>query len=363
MIYIKRFNFLKAIKKLLGVISIPVIFCIIVDVLHIKTIVGDEWLKILGIDKNNGLYYLVNNFIDFGDFQGTFHWILLLGCIVVIVLQAIVFVSNNMQERLLIIEHNSLNQIGFKYDNDINNKYNVKKIRINQYDTFHANMPVEAMVAKAITEVDLKVKEIRKYISKGYSVGYAGIANIPTTFMLGYELGDENTKKYFHKYHGKKNRSDLMDDKFHLLEEKVIRGTFPREVLQESKNMNQPANIVLIISLTQPIKETDYSAIIGENDYVYMYKSSDDIDYDVVDSETQIEEYTKQILTDIAEIQKRENINQIRICIAASSVFVFGLGTKFSKTQNKTTLIYHFERNGYPWAINVTAKRLECSGD
>ena len=52
----------------------------------------------------------------------------------------------------------------------------------------------------------------------------------------------------------------------------------------------------------------------------------------------------------------KENITQIKICIAASSAFIFALGTKFSKTQNKETVIFHYEKDTYPWGINVYRK-------
>ena len=77
------------------------------------------------------------------------------------------------------------------------------------------------------------------------------------------------------------------------------------------------------------------------------------ISYDVVDSAHQINTYTNIILAKIAEIQKNPNITQIKICVAASSSFIFALGTKFSKTQNKDTIIFHYENNRYPWGINV----------
>ena len=44
---------------------------------------------------------------------------------------------------------------------------------------------------------------------------------------------------------------------------------------------------------------------------------------------------------------------RIKICIAASSAFIFALGMKFSKTQNKETVIFHYEKGTYPWGVNV----------
>ena len=56
----------------------------------------------------------------------------------------------------------------------------------------------------------------------------------------------------------------------------------------------------------------------------------------------------------ILQIQKKSNISKIKICIAASSDFVFALGTKFSKTQNIDIVVYQFNKDKYSWGINVT---------
>ena len=355
-IYIKKLNKRKIAESVLGLFTIPLSLLIIVDVLNIKEVIDDSWIHNLGIDKENGLYYFINDYMDLGKYKAIFLDTLLALCVFVIIIQVILYLLKNRQEILLIIEHNSLNQMRYRYDDEIENNYNIKKLKFNQYENFNSNMPVEEMIILSITETDMKANKIRNYITKGYSIGYAGIANIPTTFLLGFELGDENSKKYFHKYHGKKTNPELKDDRFHLLKKKTIRSFFKLDILQESADLKREGNIVIIIALTQPIEEADYSSISNDNDYIYKYSSSDAVDYDVIDSETQIEQYADKILADIAMIQKKPNIKQIRICVAASGAFVFGLGTKFSKTQNIETIIYHFEKKQYPWGINVTKK-------
>lgn len=356
-VYIKTFNVKKASKAVLSLFTIPFFSKIMIDILNIKNIIGDKWIHAFGIDKKNGTYYILNKCVELGEIHNLIFVGIFLVCVLVIGIQIVAFCRSNIQERMLVIMHNSLNQTNFRFNSELQNEYIVKKMSFNQYQTFHSNLPVAQLINRTITEVDLKAEEIRQYIAKGYRVGYAGIANIPTTFMLGYELGDENSKIYFHKYHGSQTNINLRDDRFHKLGRKNIRGTFEKEILQESSDLARPGNIVLLVSLTQPIKEPDYTSIVGDNDYVFKYKISDKIDYDVIDSENQIDEYTDQIISDISEIQKQSNINEIRICVAASGAFVFGLGTKFSKTQNKTTIIFHFQNSKYPWGINVTEKK------
>lgn len=62
----------------------------------------------------------------------------------------------------------------------------------------------------------------------------------------------------------------------------------------------------------------------------------------------------------VAENQKNPNIVQIKICIAASSAFIFALGMKFSKTQNKENVIFHYEKDTYPWGVNVHKGKPAC---
>ena len=57
MIYIKKFDFKKMLKALFGILSIPFSFISTIEILHIKGIIGDKWIKLLGIDQEAGLYY------------------------------------------------------------------------------------------------------------------------------------------------------------------------------------------------------------------------------------------------------------------------------------------------------------------
>ncbi len=92
-----------------------------------------------------------------------------------------------------------------------------------------------------------------RVIQRCASEGYTGIANIPAAFMLGYELGDENKKKFFHIYHGNNTPDDLKDDRFHLLKVEVRRHTF--ELHEGENDPSKEGKILLLIQMTQPIKE------------------------------------------------------------------------------------------------------------
>ena len=310
----------------------------------------------MGIDVENGLYYGLSNIVSCWKYGKIILWILLMFFGSYIVAQIVCFLKENRQERILLIEHNSINQMNFRVEKACKEDYILVPHRLDQYNIFNSNLPLEEMIISAISNLESHIKQIKEKIVKGKCLsGYAGIANIPMNFMLGYELGDENRKLYFHKYHGKKTPDKLKDDAFHLLREGVSQLPFKYEVVKEM-DPTKEGKILLLIQLTQPIKEPDYSAVIEENDFVIKFYVSDTIDYDIINSSSQIDEYADTILCWIADRQKDTNITQIKICIAASSAFIFALGTKFSKTQNKETVIFHYQKNTYPWGINVYRK-------
>lgn len=300
-------------------------------------------------DENTGYYFIINKVYSEG--QGTkILWIALIIDVIIIILMILWLIKKNVKRKLLIIEHSSLQKMNFSYDEKELVDYAVKRLSINQYETLNnESISIKEKIDLAIVEINNRIPKILNYVDKQYQIGYAGIANIPVTFMLGYELGDENKKLFFHK---RRDNSD--DDNFHLLKDEPRQLTF---ISHEKRNdPTKRGKILLLIQLTQPIKEADIQDVLEDNDYILKYEIPQTINYDVVDSSRQINDYTNKILADISEVQKNPNITQIKICVAASGAFIFALGTKFSKTQNKDTVIFHYQNDTYPWGINITKK-------
>ncbi|MBS4901635.1 MAG: SAVED domain-containing protein [Coprobacillus sp.] len=255
-----------------------------------------------------------------------------------------------MGKKLLIIEHSSIQKMNFSYDKAELEEYAVKKIEINQYNTINnSTLSLEAKVPLLITEIYNVLPQINNYVEKHYQVGYAGIpvGNVPSAFMLGYELDDANKKLYFHK-----NRSSNIDDNFHLL--KDAHSSIKLIVNKQENREYDIGDLMVIIQLTQPIKDNDLDGVLGNNDYILRYEVPEQIDYDIIETAEQANKYAQQIVSEIAKIQKRSNISKIKICIAASSDFIFALGTKFSKTQNIDIIVYQFDKGRYSWGINVS---------
>ena len=320
--------------------------CMIIYRLYDK---GNIFKVYWGYDENSGPYGFVTMIYSNGE--GTILlWTAFVINAIIFILALLWLIRKHVKKKLLIIEHSSLQKMGFSYNADELVEYAEAHYSLNQYQTLNDNtVTTEIKVNKVIAEITGHVQKLQESIEKGYQIGYAGIANIPAIFMLGYELGDENKKLHFHK-----RRDDSSDDTFHLLKDGKNKYKFEPEIL--INDPNKEGEILLLIQLTQPIRDIDLTNVREDNDYILKYAIPGTIDYDIVDTANQINEYTNKILAEIAEVQKQPNITQIKICVAASSAFIFALGTKFSKTQNIDTVIYHFQGGTYPWGINVTKK-------
>lgn len=311
-----------------------------------------EWfMPLLGYEEDTPLYYLFNE-IQKNKNGDKYLFVIFVLTGMVFLLAVVWLIRQNAGKKLLIIEHSSLQNMSFSYDKEELEEYAVKKIKINQYKTISdPTLVLETKVTLLIAEICNVLPKINSYVEKQYQIGYAGIpiGNIPSTFLLGYELDDANKKLYFHK-----NRSNQSDDDFHILKDE--HSSIKMQKTSRVNNDCKTGDLLVIIQLTQPIRDNDLVGVLGANDYVLRYEIPGQIDYDIIESAKQTNEYVQQIVSDIAEIQKKSNISKIKICIAASSDFIFALGTKFSKTQNIDIVVYQFYQGKYPWGINVTKK-------
>lgn len=341
-------------KMMASVISIGFLFStgkIVLMIIYELTGYLKAVMPLVDYSDESKYYYVLNciHGMKYGQ------QILAIGLIVdisVFVWLLFLLLKQNSAKKLLIIEHTSLQHMSFSYNKDELEEYSVVKLPINQYETIsNKSLPLEEKVILLITEMENLLPQINEYIDKFYQIGYAGIpvGNIPCVFMLGYELDDANKKLYFHK-----NRNNSSDDDFHLLKDIPIQIKLHME--RKENNADKDGKILAIIQLTQPIHNEDLHGVQEENDYILKYEIQGNIDYDIINSAKQTNEYVQQILSDIADVQKNPKISEIKICVAASSGFIFALGTKFSKTQNIDTVIYQFDKVRYSWGINVTKR-------
>lgn len=217
--------------------SIKIFFMILFRINAFGSLLASFW----DYNEKKGYYFIINNIYNKG--QGIkLLWIALIIDIIVIVLMLLWLIKKNSKRKLLIIEHSSLQKMNFSYDEKELGDYADKRLSINQFDTLNnESISTKEKINLAITEISNKIPKILNYVNKQYQIGYAGIANIPVTFMLGYELGDENKKLFFHK-----RRDNSTDDNFHLLKDEPRQLTF---ILHETKNDPTKSGKILLLIL------------------------------------------------------------------------------------------------------------------
>ena len=159
MIYIKRFDFKKMFKAIFGVLSIPFSFIGIIEILHIKEIIDDIWIKLLGIDQETGLYYGLTILSDKSKHSDSLMWVLFLFFLFLIIGQIAYFLYENRRESILLIEHNSLNKMYFKINKECRNSYIIAPYKLNQYTTFNSNLPLKEKLNIAITELENHIEK------------------------------------------------------------------------------------------------------------------------------------------------------------------------------------------------------------
>lgn len=346
----KTISFGKLLGKILGTISIYTAIVALVISLHFVFAIPEYVQKILGFSTNEGVYYLFNKICNSSKHGYIYIYIIAVVLCLYIILWLLYVIRSCIKIKLLIIEHNSLNEVNFKIDREDLDDFAIKKYKINQFYIFNSEnkFNYEEIANKAIISIKYHLYNIRKKIKKGYFVGYAGISNIPITFMLGYEIGDENISYFFHKKRINGNEKEF----------EVIKSEDYIEKLETKKyenDTNRQGDLVVLISLSKTVFDYQLKGIKNENDYVLKYKTKN-INYDIITSTKQINDYITIIMKDIEEIQSK--IDKIKICIGAPSIFIYALGTKFSKTQNKDVIVYHFEKDEYPWGINISRKTV-----
>lgn len=119
-------------KAIFGVLSIPFSFIGIIEILHIKEIIDDTWIKLLGIDQETGLYYGLTILSDKWKHSDNVMWALFLFFLFLIIVQIAYFLYENRLESILLIEHNSLNKMYFKINKECRNSYIIVPYKLNQ---------------------------------------------------------------------------------------------------------------------------------------------------------------------------------------------------------------------------------------
>lgn len=332
--------------------SIPLMVLIILCILIINCGLSDFWVRVSSIDTESGLYWMLLNIAKVSVMDFNLLWVILIVCSIILMTGILLIAKDYYKNKLLIIKHSSLNVMNFKMDGSELKDYSIEKLILNQFETMeNTQFTINEKITVAINEQTAFMKEVRDYISKGYSLAYIGIAHTPFIFFLGFLAGDENDVKLFHK-----RRDDTNEDKFRLL---IAENYTEKLVRQPDQSPTKQFDTMLLcIETTFKIPDDDIVYICQDVDCVLRY-STVNKGYDVIYSAKQIKEYTNTIKNDLHEICTSSNVKKIKICIASSVAFTFALAQAFSDNHDPEIEIYHYDKKNdlkYPWGINITKK-------
>lgn len=238
-------------------------------------------------------------------------------------------------------KYTSVKHISFAYDiaavkANVLEKYKVKNIEINQYE----DMKNIDTIIQAVSSQDQMIEMLMR-ARKSAGLCYYGIAHTPLIFRLGFKLGDQNNVMLLHKIRANNSLFDEWS--------KDTNG-YSAIVPEESNKSVQSTELIVSISTSLKITKKDLESLKPENKHILNFESNV-ISFDSIMSYYQAESFRSAIMHGIRECVKKYNIKKIHMVISSSVAFTFLLGQALSAQHDPVTVVYHFEKNRYPWGI------------
>lgn len=338
-------SFLTTTTILSGVLTFSVFIPKIVNTLH------NIYSKLNNKTVKNGISFIT----DMDILANEFKWLTNIGivvfiaCIIIIIIRCIY--KNKKIIDKIIIGHESMSTVQFKAKT--NSEYEVKKI-----DLIDDMKDVDADYDKikyAIKIQDKFVEDFKRNISSKYEYGYMGIAHTPLILRMGNKIGDELDITLFHKY----RTGDTKVFK------ELNKSTEFKKLNILSKSLNQNNNELIVgLSTTYPIKYEELEVLKPDSKNIIIFGfSQGELGFDVITSKKQIESYTQDIMREIRNIVKTNNINKIHMVLSTSIAMTFALGQAISLNNDPSVTIYHYDINNpqkYTWGIDLSKEYKDC---
>lgn len=202
-----------------------------------------------------------------------------------------------------------------------------------------------------ISTQDSFVKKFKDKINNTDNFGYMGIAHTPLILRAGYQTGDETKFILFHKMRNSDYFEKLSDKK-----------TYTALNIEKQEIKDNCKELILAISTTFPIQDNQLYILEPENKSIIKFKT-EEMGFDVIISQLQIEEYVSTILKEVRRVVSERGITKIHMVISSSVAFTFALGQAISNHYDPQIIIYHFDINNekfYPWGIDISKEYRDC---
>lgn len=207
------------------------------------------------------------------------------------------------------------------------------------------------MLQSVVTKQDNYIEKFKNKINNTDKYGYMGISHTPLILRAGYEIGDETKFALFHK----KRNVDYY-------EELNISDIYTPIKIEKKSVKDNCRELIVAISTTFIIEDNQLNILHPENKSIIKFKT-DELGFDVITSEKQVENYVSYILREIRQIRSNKGITKIHMVISSSVAFTFALGQGLSNHYDPEVIIYHFDLNNpkkYPWGISLFKDSMNC---
>jgi hypothetical protein len=239
-----------------------------------------------------------------------------------------------------------------KIDNLNIENYDIKEIEIDQ-TMIYENGNLEYPEASLLYQKDIlsKIKALTDNTSD-FEIAYFGLAHIPLIWNLGTTIADKFYINYYEFDRHSTTWKQLIEtstDNENLLSYETI------------NNNNESNNAVIKIEISFDIQDAEIWQVVNHSKYFSTIKLNS-IGLDKIKKLNQIETLTKRFRSEVDQIIKDSNIENIHIFYSGPASLSLALSRKISKRTDPNYIIYNYTRNTIPkykWSVKISNNNPE----
>lgn len=246
------------------------------------------------------------------------------------------------------IRHLSIESVGFsKIASEMNN-YNVEVVTLNQLEELKEVN--KDNLKHALWEQEKLVQNIlnRLHGSSDLEVSYFGLAHIPLMILLGYQIADKSSVKFFEW-----NQNKFLWDEIQS-NSKAFPALVEEENLQQS--VEETKEVIIKVGLTYPIQDSDLLGLDldGLNSFYFHLEQPH---RNAIISVEQLEKYKQQFRGLLDKInQMYPQLQRVHLFYSGQPSFAYRLGSAITERMDKEIIVYNYVGTSNPkynWAINL----------
>ncbi|WP_214734386.1 SAVED domain-containing protein [Exiguobacterium sp. s154] len=256
--------------------------------------------------------------------------------------------ENIKLKKLLQIAHSSIESVEYsKFDVDLDN-YEVEQYRIAQGEELKTLSKVN--LSHALREQG-KIKEKILQRADGrdnVEASYWGLAHIPLTFLMGYQIADKLSTSFFEWNQNSLSWNRVKDNNTEYPELLVSR--------QLNQSFEDVEDVVIKIGITYQVEDVTLNGLgLEGRDSYYLHLPSPT--RNAIVSVRQLNEYQAVFRKTMDEInQYYPSLKRVHVFYSGQPSLAYRLGSCLSPRMDKEILVYNYHSTSEPkynWSINM----------